>query len=166
MLLLTALDWGLLMVLLASIALGAWRGLLYEVLSLLVWLFAFVAAQWLAPWVLENVLHQPAKGSGLYYAVAYVMVFIASAFIGGFLVSQLKKITDASGLRTVDRAMGAIFGTVRGTLILLVVAVLVQLTPLARHELWVQSTVAQQTVVLMHRLQPFFSDSFNAYLGS
>ena len=166
MLELTSLDWGLLTVLLGSIALGAWRGLLYEVLSLMVWLLAFIVAQWLAPWVLEHVLNQPAKGSGLYYAVAYVMVCVVSAFLGGFLVSQLKKMTDASGLRTVDRAMGAVFGAVRGTLVLVIVAVLVQLTPLARHEAWLQSVVAVQTVGLMHRLQPFFSDSFNANLGS
>ena len=36
------------LVLLVSIVIGAWRGLLYEVLSVLGWVAAFFLAQWLA----------------------------------------------------------------------------------------------------------------------
>ena len=43
------LDWIFVGVLLVSLALGAWRGLVYEVLSLLSWIAAFVLAQGLAP---------------------------------------------------------------------------------------------------------------------
>ena len=42
------LDWILLAVLLASLLLGAWRGLVYEVLSVLNWVASFVLAQWWA----------------------------------------------------------------------------------------------------------------------
>ena len=45
---LAALDWVLLAVVAASLVLGAWRGLVYEVLSLLAWVAAFLAAQCLA----------------------------------------------------------------------------------------------------------------------
>ena len=41
---LAALDWIILAILLLSMALGAWRGLVYEVLSVLGWFAAFVAA--------------------------------------------------------------------------------------------------------------------------
>ena len=41
-------DLLLLLVLLISVVIGAWRGLLYEVLSVLGWVAAFVLAQWLA----------------------------------------------------------------------------------------------------------------------
>ena len=46
-----AVDWILLGVLVFSMALGAWRGLVYEVLSVLGWAVAFYAAQWFAPQV-------------------------------------------------------------------------------------------------------------------
>ena len=42
------LDWIFLAVLLASMLIGAWRGLVFEVLSALGWLVAFMAAQWWA----------------------------------------------------------------------------------------------------------------------
>ena len=43
------LDWVFLAVLAASLLLGAWRGLVYEVLSVTSWVAAFIVAQWLAP---------------------------------------------------------------------------------------------------------------------
>ena len=43
-----ALDWVVVSLLAASVLLGLWRGLVYEVLSVLNWLAAFVLAQWLA----------------------------------------------------------------------------------------------------------------------
>ena len=43
------LDWVFLGVLAISLLLGALRGLVYEVLSVLGWIAAFLLAQWLAP---------------------------------------------------------------------------------------------------------------------
>lgn len=162
---LSILDWILIAILLVSTAIGAWRGLVYEVLSLLVWLFAFMAAQWWAPWVMQHVFNQPAKGSALIYAAAYVAVFVGTAFVCGFIVSRIKRVTDAIGLRPVDRVLGAVFGVVRGGMVLLTVAIVVQLTPLAQNDSWQQSVVAGKTTWLLHMFKPFFSDSFNAYLG-
>lgn len=45
----TATDWFLLAVLGASLLLGAWRGLVFELMSMLGWVAAFVLAQWWAP---------------------------------------------------------------------------------------------------------------------
>ena len=42
-------DWVFLAVLGFSMLLGAWRGLVYEVLSVLGWLVSFYAAQYFAP---------------------------------------------------------------------------------------------------------------------
>ena len=43
-----ALDWIALAVVVASSLVGAWRGLIFEVLSLAGWVLAFVAAYWWA----------------------------------------------------------------------------------------------------------------------
>ena len=43
------LDWIFLAVLLVSMVVGAWRGLVYEMLSLANWVAAFVLAQWFGP---------------------------------------------------------------------------------------------------------------------
>ena len=46
---LSAIDWLALFVVVASLLLGLWRGLLYEVLALAGWVIAFLAARWAAP---------------------------------------------------------------------------------------------------------------------
>ena len=43
-----ALDWIFLVVLGASLLIGAWRGLIFELFSLAGWVAAFFAAQWFA----------------------------------------------------------------------------------------------------------------------
>ena len=77
-----ALDWVFLAVLAASFVVGAWRGLVYEVLSVLSWVAAFVVAQWLAPDAAALLPVQRAPEAGR-YAVGFVAVFIVVVFAGG-----------------------------------------------------------------------------------
>ena len=65
-------DWILLALLAASMLLGAMRGLVYEVLSVMGWIAAFLLAQWFAPTVSEKL---PMQGSGetLRFAAAFVL---------------------------------------------------------------------------------------------
>ena len=64
----------------ASLLLGAWRGLVYELMSMLGWIAAFVLAQWWAP---EVALRLPMSGATepVRYAAAFVLVFVAGAVI-------------------------------------------------------------------------------------
>ena len=73
-------DWILVAVLAASMLLGAWRGLVYEVLSVTGWIAAFLLAQWFAPDVAEQLPMQN-SGETLRYAAAFVLVFIVSVFV-------------------------------------------------------------------------------------
>ena len=84
-------DWILVAVLAASMLLGAWRGLVYEVLSVMGWIAAFLLAQWFAPDVAEK-LPMQSSGETLRYAAAFVLVFIASVFVAGLISTLMKKI--------------------------------------------------------------------------
>ena len=77
-------DWIFGAVLLASLVLGAWRGLVYEVLSVLSWGAAFVLAQWFAPDVGAQL---PMTGATeiIRYAAGFVLVFIATLFTVGLV---------------------------------------------------------------------------------
>ena len=75
----------LLAVLAASLLLGAWRGLVYEVLSVLSWVAAFVLAQWLAPDVARASADGAAPPKPVRYAAGFVLVFIGAVFAGGLL---------------------------------------------------------------------------------
>src|SRR5688572_27538757 len=103
-----ALDWVFVAVLALSLLLGAWRGLVYEVLSVISWIAAFIVAQWLAPEAAEWL---PLRGSAepIRYAAGFVVVFIAVVFAGALLAWLTKKLVEAVGLRPVDRMLGAAF---------------------------------------------------------
>ena len=75
------LDLVFLAVLVLSLTLGAWRGLVYEVLSVASWIAAFVAAQWFAPVVAQR-LPLGSSGDGVRYLAGFLVVFIAVLGMG------------------------------------------------------------------------------------
>ena len=113
-------DWIFLAVLLVSLIVGAWRGLVFEVLSVLSWAAAFVLAQWFAPDVAAH-LSMSGAGEPIRYAAGFVIVFVASIFAGGLVAFLVKKLVASVGLGPADRLLGAGFGLVRGVLLLLAV---------------------------------------------
>ena len=157
------LDWVVLAVLLASLLLGAWRGLVYEVLSVLSWIAAFVLAQWLAADV-AALLPMDGAGEAVRYAAAFVVVFIAAVFAGALLAWLTKKLIESVGLRPADRALGALFGLVRGVVLVLVLAVVVHITPLKEGAWWKESLTASVATAALRGLQPVVPDRFGKHL--
>lgn len=146
-------DWVLLTVLLGSTLVGAWRGLVFEVLSVLSWVVAFVVAQW---WAHEVALWLPmgTASEGLRHAAAFVLVFVGAVFAGGLVAALLKRLIAAVGLRPADRGLGAVFGLTRGLLLLVVLALVVSMTPLHTAPDWQASTGAQWLQVAVHGVRP------------
>ena len=157
-------DWILLAVLALSMGVGAWRGLVYEVLSVLGWVLAFYAAQWLAPQV-AGMLPLQSVSQSVRYAAAFALVFIASVFTWGLLVFLIRKLVDSIGLRPVDRTLGAAFGLVRWLVLLLAVTVVINLTALKRSEWWLESIGAQGLTSVLKGLRPALPERFAQYLG-
>ena len=66
----------------------------------------------------------------------------------------MRLLVHATPLRPVDRLLGAVFGGLRGLVLLLAVAVVVVRTPWAREAVWRESTGAHVLQVLMAGLTP------------
>lgn len=157
-------DWVLLAVLLFSMALGAWRGLVYEVLLVLGWAVSFYVAQWFAPQV-ATLLPLQSAGEPIRYAAAFVLIFIAAVFAAGLLAFLLKKLVEAMGLRPVDRTMGAVFGLLRGLILLLAAAVVMNMTALKEGSWWLESRGAGLLTATLKGLQPVLPAQFAKYLN-
>lgn len=157
------LDWIFAAVLLLSMVLGGWRGLVVEVLSLVNWAVAFVAAQWLA---LDVSRFLPISGASevLRYALSFVLVFVVAAIAGGLLVVLIRKLTEAVGLRPIDRVLGLVFGLMRGVLLLLVATLVVTLTPLRESQSWQESNGASLCRTVIAGLKPVLPQSLARYL--
>jgi membrane protein required for colicin V production len=156
------LDWVVVAVLAASVLLGLWRGLVYEALSVLNWLAAFVLAQWLAPRAAQF-LPLSRAGESVQYAAGFVVVFIAALFAGGLLAWLTKKLVEAVGLRPVDRVLGGAFGLVRGVVAVLALAVLVHLAKVQDGVWWTESVTAGVATAALRGLKPVVPERFGAY---
>ncbi len=159
----TALDLVLTGVLVFSLLLGAWRGLVYEVLSVLGWAASFYAAQWFAPQV-ALLLPLQSASEPVRYAAAFVLVFIAAVFAAGLLTALLKKLVDAIGLRPVDRTLGAAFGVLRGVILLLAATVVIDMTALKSSPWWQESRGADMLTATLNSLKPLLPEQFAKYL--
>ena len=144
--------------------LGAWRGLVFEVLSVLGWAVSFYAAQYFAPLV-AGLLPLQSSSDAVRYAAAFVMVFIATVFATGLLAFLLKKLIEAIGLRPVDRTMGAAFGLVRGVILLLAAAVVIDMTALKQSAWWQESKGAVALAATLKGLKPVLPEQFAKYLN-
>ena len=117
-----ALDWIFAAVLLASMLIGAWRGLVFELLSLAGWVVAFFLAQWwaapMAAWLPMGEAQDAVR-----HAAGFAVVFVLAVFACGFVAWLAKKLIEAVGLRPADRALGALFGVLRGGLITVVAVI-------------------------------------------
>jgi len=147
-------DAALLALLLVSVVIGLWRGLLFEVMSLAGWIVAYIAAQLLGA---ELAPHLPvgAPGSALQVAAAFVIVFVLALIVWSLLSSLLRRLMQASPLSGLDRLLGGAFGLLRGVLIALVIATVVQLTPFAKSPAWQASYGAVGLQTLLAGVRPW-----------
>jgi membrane protein required for colicin V production len=157
------LDWILLAIIAVSVVVGLWRGLVFEVLSLLGWVVAYIAAQLLAGTVAAH-LPVGAPGSGVNHAAAFALTFIAVLIIWAIAARLVRWMVGASPLSGLDRLLGAVFGLLRGVLVLLAIATVVALTPAARSPLWLESRGAAWSSALLQELKPLLPDTISQHL--
>ena len=158
-------DWICQGILLASLLLGAWRGLLYEALSLGGWVLAYFAARWVAE-PLGHALPMGDASAEWRFAAGFVLVFIAVAFAGGMLAWAVRGAARALGMRPVDRLLGAVFGVLRGALLLLVLAAAIQLAGQGGEPWWRESASGPWLNQALAQLRPILPPALGQYLST
>ncbi len=134
----TWIDGAIVLILLISVTFGWIRGMVYEFFSLASWLVAFwvartwsgAVARYLAPWVSHDLLR---------WGLSFILLMIAVLITMRLLSNLARQIINKIGLRSLDGLLGAIFGLLRGVLILLVLLLLAGLTPLPQDVSWKQA---------------------------
>ena len=146
-------DWTLLAVLALSVVVGLWRGLVFELMSLVGWVVAYVAAQLYSAQVAPH-LPIGLPGSALNLGAGFALTFVG-VLIGWTLLARLVRLLlHATPLTLIDRTLGAAFGLVRGGVLLLALATLVAFTPAARSQPWQDSQGAAWLRVALQGIKP------------
>jgi membrane protein required for colicin V production len=68
--------------------------------------------------------------------IGFLIIFAVVLLVGWIVSMALSSAVRASGLAPADRALGLLFGVVRGLLVVLVIVLLAGLTPLPRERFW------------------------------
>jgi membrane protein required for colicin V production len=130
----TLFDFGVLAILVISIAISLLRGLSREMVSLAVWVGGFILATYFGTYVAA---YLPQSLQPLWSAlIGFLIVFGVVLLIGWILGMALSSAVRASGLAPADRALGTLFGLVRGLVVVLIIVLLAGLTPLPRQPVW------------------------------
>jgi membrane protein required for colicin V production len=146
-------DGVLLAVLLLSIGIGLWRGLIFEVLSLLGWVAAYVAAQWFTP-AMSAHLPVGAPGSAVNHVAAFACTFVLALLVWALLARLVRMLISASPLSGLDRLLGACFGVLRALVLMLAVTTAVAMTPAVHSSAWQRSQGVAWLSVVLQGLKP------------
>lgn len=136
-------DWVILAILGLSVVVGLWRGLVAELLSLVIWIAAFWVAASFGPAVaaqLQPMISLPIARIVLGYALCFVAVLVAGALVR----FAMRRLISGTGLSGIDRLFGMLFGFVRGVLLVTLLVFLVGLTLFTRESWWQQSALLPQ----------------------
>jgi len=145
----TAFDYVVIAIVLASLLLGLWRGVVGEIIALVAWVLAFFAAKlWGSE--LARVAFTGIADPALRIVAGWVSVFVAVLLLMALLRLAVRGLLKALGLSLTDRLLGVMFGAVRGLLIVLVLVAVGGMTSAPKEKWWSEAHFAAplETAVL------------------
>lgn len=158
---LTWVDLGILLVMLVSLVVSGWRGLIREACSLVTWILAAVLCIRFST-ALSDLFVGFVGSPTLRLVCAGALIFILVLLIGalcGYLISQL---IHKTGLTTMDRVLGLFFGFARGVLVVAVLILLASLTAIPQEAWWSKSLLIELFTPVVHALQLFLPEKIAA----
>jgi membrane protein required for colicin V production len=131
----TSLDWVIVGILALSCLVGIWRGLMREIFSLAGWIAAVVLSLRYAV-TLGLYLPGDINWPVLRTTIAVAIILIVCLFTAAALGWLVHKFIAAAKLSGTDRMLGALFGLLRGVLIIFAAVYFTSRTAFAQQPAW------------------------------
>ena len=152
-------DIAILIVVGISAIISLFRGFVREVLSLLAWVIAlWVAYQFsssAAP-LFESFVALPSARQ----IIAFVVLLVVSLMAVGIINFLISKLIESTGLSGTDRALGMVFGILRGIVLVTLLVMLAGATPLPQDPWWQESIFIAHFQALAEYALKFFPPVF------
>ena len=161
---LTGFDFAVLIVIGLSALRGMWRGLLSELFALAGYVVAFIVARHYVGVVAGWIPPDWPGGELTQLLLAFGLLFVATMLVIGVLAALANRLTEATGLRMVDRSLGMVFGLVRGVLLVLLLVALAGLTTLPQHEFWRNGLLRPYAEQGVRGLKPLLPETLAGYV--
>lgn len=129
-------DLIILAVMLVFTAIGAWRGLVREVITALTWVLSGLLA-WLFAGKLSVIFKGMVDDPALRQLLAFVLIFIV-VFVLGIVASWFihKHLPGKRGFRIANNVLGGVIGAARGAVIVIAVFLVAGLTSFPQRPWW------------------------------
>lgn len=131
----TWVDWVVVAIVGLSTLLSLLRGFTREALSLLGWIAAFVTAYVFAGELASRMTGLISNITARYIA-AWLLLLVGVLLLTGLVSMLMAQMVRATGLGTLDRLLGTIFGFARGVIIVLVLVFLARELLPPRDQVW------------------------------
>ena len=137
----TVFDVVIIVILAASTMISVYRGLLREFLSLLVLVAALIVAiRFSRPsevWLPNlDLWGYPLLGSDYQAVLLFVLLFVAVSLVGRVIVRAISKVVRGGLSGSFDRLLGAVFGLLRGGVMVVALVLLAGLTAVPLTDGW------------------------------
>ena len=149
---LTGWDWFVLLVVIGSLAVGLWRGLIRTIFGLAAWVVALIGTPLVAPALILW------SGLQAHPWVVLVAVFVALLLIVRLAGWALSRLVGRLGLGVADRLLGAVFGVARGLLLVLLAASAAHAMELDRRTAWTKALSRPLLDALVEFARPYLPE--------
>ena len=150
----TLFDYAVLAILLVSVIISVLRGLVREILSLIGWVAAFVAANLFSSDVAEllpAVLGHPV----LRLSVAFLLLLLGGALLMAIINWGILRAIAAAGMQLADRGLGGLFGLARGLVIVVALVMVGGMTRAPQMDFWKDAIFASLAEAAVKTVLPF-----------
>lgn len=160
----TIFDYVVITVLAVSVLLSAMRGFVREVLGLVAWVAAFIAAVTLSG-PFSNLMVATIPEERLRAVLAFVGVFVGTLILVSLIAMAFSRLLKSAGLGLEDRVLGGAFGLARGLLIIMVLVILAGLTNLPKQPAWTNAVLSPPLEALAKTMKAWLPQTLSRYIS-
>lgn len=156
-------DYLIISIVLLSAVISIVRGFVREVLSLVAWILAFWVALTFSQHLsvlFDNYITTPSLRIFTAFTILFVITLVLAALINHLIASLVEK----TGLTGTDRALGVLFGLVRGVAIVTLLTLLAGTTPMPQDAWWQNSLLLEHVEKIAIWARSFLPSDIAAYV--
>lgn len=160
----TVFDFVVITIIAVSALLSALRGFVREVLGLVGWIAAFVAAFTLSG-PFSELMVASVPDERLRAVIAFFGVFFATLLFVSLIAMAFSRVLKSAGLGLEDRVLGGAFGFARGLLIVMVLVLVAGLTNLPKQPAWTNAVLSPAFEALAETMKPWLPQALSRYIS-
>jgi len=154
----TIFDYAVLTIIGLSVIFSVMRGMVREVLAILGWVAAFYVGRTYTDQLLP-MMPADIPTESLRVLAAFLVLFLATLLLASLLAIVISTIFKKIGLGWLNRLLGAVFGVLRGLLIVCVVVFLAGLTDAPKDARWKNAMFSAPIEALVVSMLPWIPKS-------